>query len=80
MAAVSQNHPGIATEMWTELKGLQPGRYTIHVAAWPAQYTLAAVQAYGMEKFFEDIRIINQFITVKEDDKEIEFLYDFGAP
>jgi RNA polymerase sigma-70 factor (ECF subfamily) len=80
MAAVSQNYPGASTEMWTELKGLQPGRYTIHVAAWPAQYTLAAVQAYGMKKFFEDIRIINQFITVSKDDTEIEFLYDFGAP
>ena len=72
MVSLSQNHPGNTGTHIAALKGLKPGRYTITASAWPVTYNLTAVQDYGYDKLFEDIRTVSTFVTVEKSHKEIE--------
>jgi len=80
MVAYDQLAPSDLASITGALRGLAPGRYTITAAAWPTWYNAAAVQAYGIEKFFENQHNVSTFITVGESDQRIDVVLDFAAP
>lgn len=71
--------PGSKTEMWTELKALTPGTYTIIASSWPVAYSLSAIRDYGYDRFYEDVRLAQQHLTIQDTDTEIELLFDLST-
>ncbi len=79
MVTYDQLYPENRDETLGELIGLKPGQYTITASAWPASYSLAAVQAYGAEKFFEDLEMVSAYITIQETDQLRELTLNFAG-
>lgn len=71
MVGLSRNFMGRESEKVATMNGLEPGTYTIHASAWPVGYEIAKIQAYGIEKFFEDMSHANKIITIEPDEEEI---------
>ena len=78
MVAVSR-HSGRTSKVTAFLNGLTPGRYTISAMAWPTEYNLAEITAYGVERFFNDMKHIRTYITIETTDQEIELYLDFAT-